>query len=78
MNKEETLEAFKSCILTLRDKGKEFAENQDLYNAWKKETATVQLAVSSLNSEDRAWLEEEYITWFDDEFIGELDKLKRQ
>lgn len=74
MNKEQILEAFKSSILTIQNKGKELATNKDLYKAWKREVNTINEKIRELNSCDMLWLNDNYAKWSKENLQTDIDK----
>ena len=75
MNREQILASLKSSILTIRDKGKELATNEDMYKAWVKENNIIREEVNKLDSCDMLWLNDEYGKWFREEIQPIVEKL---
>ena len=76
MTKEQILALLKDSILTLRDKGRTFHENEPLLKAWTKQNEMIEEAVKGLNSCDMLFINDEYSKWMKDTFGDYINKLK--
>lgn len=79
MTKEQATELLKDCILTLKNRGKEFKTNPELIKVWGEQQKKVSEAFSKLSQEDLLWAEENYEKWFEEVIkptIGDKNEMR--
>ena len=76
MTKEQILALLKDSVITLRDKGRTFHDNEALRNAWMNQNTKISEAVKELNSCDMLWVNDEYAKWMQENFSDYIEKLK--
>ena len=64
MNREEIFEGLKNLIIELRDNSDKFKNDPSACQEWSKKQQALGIAVKSLNSDDKLWLDNEYGKWY--------------